>query len=872
LKIPYSKYELFRCGSQPTYKGRNLDEIAFPLGGIGTGSISLGGWGQLRDWEIMNRPAKSFVIPRSFFTLKVRFSNGTSVTKILQGPVEGSYVGDGRSLSHVRCSRDTGQGLPHFRNVSFTGHFPIATVSLSDPDLPIEVTLEAFNPFIPLNDKDSSIPVAIFFYHVKNLSNERITATIYGNLTNIIGYPELLRGDINEAREDLNVKGLYLSTTKINPDSPSYGSMVLATTWPDSSVWTRWKGRDHRACIAKFWEAVALSDDFPPEPGESNTGTVAANFSLKPAEEVTVPFMISWYFPNFIHYWREASGLTGSKWRNYYATIWKDAWDVALYVASNLDRLWRETKLFHDSLFSSTLPIHVLDAVSSQLSTLKTNTCIRLEDGTFYGFEGCNNQSGCCPGSCTHVWNYAQALPYLFPNLQRSMLDAHLTNSIEKDGFMTFRMPLPLGTKAKPIFHPAADGQMGIILQVYRQWLIEGDDKWLKSVWPITKKILEFAWKYWDADKDGVMEGMQHNTYDIEFYGPNTMTGSLYLAALRAAEEIARYLGEYDEAQEYRELFEKGSRWYDENLFNGEYYEQKVNPKAHEIWPEHIRQLALRHGKDDKFKDWPKWQFGKGCLSDQLIGQWYSHMLGLGYLFYSKNIKRTLESIFKYNWKPTLWDHPCTFRIYALQDEAGLIICTWPKGERPGYAFYFADEVWCGIEYQVASHMIYEGMIEEGLAIVMGTRRRHRGDRRNPWDEFECGHHYARSMASYALLLALSGFRYSATTKRLHFSPKIFQNNFCTFFTTARGWGLYRQRIQDNNAEFSLELKYGSLSINELEIPRPYVKESEIKVKLDDKKIDAKIKIKENSILIRLNSTTINQGQTLKIILIACDK
>ena len=863
--IPYSRNELFKCGDQSTYTGRNLDEIAFPLGGIGTGSISLGGWGQLRDWEIMNRPAKGFIIPRSFFTLKVRFPDKPPLVKVLQGPVQGSYVGDGHSLSHVKHpyigSKDTGEGLPRFRKASFMGHFPIATVYLSDPDVPLEVTLEAFSPFIPLNDKDSSIPVAIFLYHLRNLGDERVSATIFGNLTNLIGYPK--EGDINEVKEGPGVKGLYLSTTKFDADSPRYGSMVLATTWPDSAVWPRWK--ENRS-IGKLWEAITLSDEFPPETGETNTGTVAANFSLEPNEEITIPFLISWHFPVFEHYWKpRGSGELGATWRNYYATMWKDAWDAALYVASNLDCLRKETKLFHDTLFSSTLPTHVLDAISSQLSTLRTNTCLRLEDGTFYGFEGCSNESGCCEGSCTHVWNYAQALPHLFPNLQRSMLDAHLTNSVEQDGFMTFRMQLPLGTKAKPTFHPAADGQMGIVLQIYRQWLSDGDDEWLKNVWPTAKKLLEFAWKYWDADKDGVMEGMQHNTYDIEFYGPNTMTGSLYLGALRAAKEIASYLGEDDKAREYRELSQNGSKWSDEHLFNGEYYEQRVNPTAHEVWPDAYRQLALKHGKDDKFKDWPKWQFGKGCLSDQLIGQWYGHMLGLGYLYNPQNIRKALESIFKYDWKSTLWDHPCLYRIYALNGEAGLIVCTWPKGERPGHALYFADEVWCGIEYQVAAHMIYEGMIEEGLAVVMGTRRRHMGDRRNPWDEFECGHHYARSMGSYALLLALSGFSCSAPERRLRFSPKIFQDEFRTFFSVASGWGLYVQEIHKGGAEFSITIKYGRVALNRLELPPIDVEEPKGAVTLDGEIIKAEVRQEKESTVVIFKSLVINEHQTLKI-------
>jgi uncharacterized protein (DUF608 family) len=361
------------------------------------------------------------------------------------------------------------------------------------------------------------------------------------------------------------------------------------------------------------------------------------------------------------------------------------------------------------------------------------------------------------------------------------------------------------------------------------------------------------------------MEGMQHNTYDIEFYGPNTMMGSLYLAALRAAQKMAEKFDEYDKAREYFELFRKGSKWTDENLFNSEYYEQKVNPTAHRIWPKHYQEMTEGHGKDDLFKEWPKWQYGKGCLSDQMIGQWYAHMLGLGYLYKPSNVRKALNSVFKYNWKSDLSDHPCFLRIYAVNDEAGLVICTWPKGERPGYAFYFADEVWCGIEYQVASHMIYEDMLKEGLSIVRGVRERHRGDRRNPWDEFECGHHYARSMASYAVLLALTGFKYSAPQKYLGFAPKVNQEDFRTFFSTATSWGLYSQKINKEDAEFSVKLEYGSLRLEMLELPKVECRNNALAVSLNGRKIDAKIKKTRNNIKVLLEPTLIEKGRTLKV-------
>jgi len=861
-RLPYSAKDLFRRGPQLTYRGRNLDQIAFPLGGIGTGTISLGGWGQLRDWEILNRPAKGFSPPDCFFALKVREEGKEAVTRVLQGPAGGDYVGGGHSMP-----RNAGEGLPHFDQVSFKGEYPFAYVQLRDPALPVRVTLEAFNPLIPLNDRDSGIPAAILLYHVRNTSRRDITVTLYGNLTNIVGHPDA-EGRVNEAREGPGFTGLYLTTSKHDPASPQFGSMALVTMREEALVCPR-----HKGGLAKLWEALAWSDEFPPRPGPeatSHTGTVAVHAAIRPASEIVIPFFIAWHFP-IVEHWQKRRAENGAEraatWRNYYAAQWSNAWDVAEHVVSNYDRLYEETRRFHDTLFSSTLPSYVLDAVSSQLSVLRSTTCLRLEDGTFYGFEGCNNASGCCEGSCTHVWNYAQALPYLFPSLQRSMLDAHLTWSMSDDGFIQFRMPLPLGTRAQAGFVPAADGQNGLVMQVYREWLIGGDEAWLRRLWPLVRKALEFAWKYWDADRDGVMEGVQHNTYDMEWWGPNTMTGSLYLGALRAAEELAQVVGDTEAAATYRALFDKGAAWTDKHLFNGEYYEQKVNPRANDLWPEPYKSVNDR-GKDDRFPDWPRWQFGKGCLADQLIGQWVAAMLGLGYLYDKANVRAALQAIFRHNWRRTLHDHPCTLRIYAVNDEAGLLIATWPRGERPGYAFWFCDEVWCGIEYQVASHLLYEGMVEQGLAIVKGVRDRHRGDRRNPWDEFECGHHYARSMASYALLTALSGFTYSAAAQTIGFAPRLFESDFRAFFSVAEGWGLYAQKIRGREKDLSIRVDYGSLSLRRILTPLITRKATQVAVSFVGHARGASVERTQDGYAIVLDRPiVIGRGESIKITL-----
>jgi hypothetical protein len=328
---------------------------------------------------------------------------------------------------------------------------------------------------------------------------------------------------------------------------------------------------------------------------------------------------------------------------------------------------------------------------------------------------------------------------------------------------------------------------------------------------------------------------------------------------------MASFLGEKGKAQQYLAMADAGSVWTDDNLFNGEYYEQQVRPDAYKVWPDIFHKLHDHFDGDSRFKEWPKWQFGKGCLSDQVIGQWYARMLDLGDVYEQQNIHKALESIFKYNWKPDFWDHAGVLRVYAINDEAGLLICTWPKGKRPGHAVFFADEVWCGIEYQVASHLIYEGMIDQGLAIVKGVRDRHRGSRRNPWDEFECGHHYVRSMASYAVLLALSGFSYHAPNKRIRFNPKIYQENFRTFFSTASGWGFFSQELGEDRAKFNLAVKYGSLSLGKLDVPSPRFESQRVKATFNGDLVKTGLHKSPGRITVVFDPISIRAGDTMNV-------
>ncbi len=779
-----------------------LSEIAFPLGGIGTGTVSLGGRGNLRDWEIANRPDKGRDLDNTFFALWCREQGAEARTMILESELAPPYRGA------FGIPRGRLPGMPRFREGRFLGSYPFARLELSDPRVPLEVSLECFNPFIPGNDKDSGIPVAIFYWHLKNRSNSVVDATVMASLQNMAGV-DTLGQNLNRFVDAGALRGLHMTTRKVPADHADFGSLALATVHTDITYTSRWDRGEWFDAQSLFWddfskdgrlETVAESDPSPEN--RTDVGSLGGLLRLAPGEVKTIPFVLSWYFPNRQNYWGEEifgydADRSGPIIGNYYQQHFDDAWDVARYTTENLARLERETRLFHDALFSTTAPPEILDAVSSQSSIIRTETCFRTKDGTFYAFEGTGDDHGCCPLNCTHVWNYEQTLAFLFPALERTMREVDFGHNTEDDGFMVFRSRIPLGTPKWDFPHAAADGQMGTVVKLYREWQLSGDFEFLTRLWPKAKAALEFAWRDSDPDRDGVMEGVQHNTYDIEFHGPNPMMGAIYLTALQCASEMARAVGDDSAGETYARLAEQGRGALDRETWNGEYYVQ-----------------AFDRAQEEKY------QVGAGCLSDQLLGQWMAHVAGLGHVLPEEHVKSAIHAVYRHNFKETLEDHANPQRIYALGDEGGLLLCSWPRGMRPLLPFVYSDEVWTGIEYQVAAHLIYEGYVDEGVRIVRAVRNRYDGQRRNPWNEVECGNHYARALASWSLLLALSGFHYSAPEKRMGFAPKSEEGRFVSFWSAEPGFGLYEQERTATTCEVTLKLLYGSgLELEAIDLP-----------------------------------------------------
>ena len=801
------------------YDQQHLARIALPLGGIGTGTVSLGGRGDLRDWEIMNRPAKGF-IPRGalgpFFALFVKTGAGQTQTRALEGPLELSDYED----SHG--STVPNHGLPRFRHCRFAAAYPLGQVMLSDRDMPVDVTLQAFNPLVPADADGSGIPIAVLRYVLSNKTSEPLEASVCGSMPNFIGMDgsgqsKDWKGDLvavggkanrNTYREETPVRGIFMTSEGVAARAEQWGTIALTTTseagLTHRTSWTRggWGGS-----ALDFWDDFSDDGKLDERKGtgeDTPMASLAATVTLPPGQAVPVTFLITWHFPNRITW--TPKGNEQDRIGNYYTTLYEDAWDVARKAAPRLDELEAGTVQFVEAFCESDLPEVVKEAALFNISTLRTQTCFRTEDGRFYGFEGCSNRRGCCHGSCTHVWNYEQATAFLFGSLATRMREVEFAHATNAEGMMSFRVNLPLA-RAQQFRKAAADGQMGCIMKLYRDWQLCGDDEMLATLWPHAKRAVEFCWipGGWDADQDGVMDGCQHNTMDVEYYGPNPQMGIWYLGALRAAEKMALRVGDDAFASTCRDLFERGAIWIDAHLFNGEYYEHHIRPPKDES--EIAAALLIGMGAKDPTK--PDYQLGSGCLVDQLVGQYMAHVCGLGYLVKPAHVRRTLRGIMKYNYRDGLHDHFNCMRSFALGDESVLLMASYPK-DRPTYPFPYFCEVMTGFEYTAAIGMLYEGQTAEGLRCIKNIRDRYDGRKRSPFDEAECGHHYARAMASWAAVLALTGFHYSGVEKSMTLAADEGEH----FWSTGYAWGTCSIERSGRKMEGKLAVLHGELTLS----------------------------------------------------------
>ncbi len=965
------------------YTGSNLNRVAFPIGGIGTGMFCLEGTGAISHMSVRHR-MEFFHEPTTFAALCVlgRGEQG-NVARVIEGPIP-----DWKFFGMPGTANGSGSrtyGFPRFREAEFLARFPFATVSLSDPAVPLDVVITGWSPFTPPDADASSLPVGALEYRFKNTSNKTQKAIFSFNTANFMGRP----GSIGP------IDGGFVLYAASGKDRDRKGAFAVFVDGDQAVVdhcWFRGRWFDGRTIN---WENVqrGVLVDNPPVAKGAGGASLFVPFELKPGRSKTIRLLTAWYVPEtklrvgtpkgglacgkspvhgtakrqnrvsgflgkglvntfdpdgdsatgtltspefkvdkrYLHFlvgggahagmtcvellvdgqvvqseagkgsealdwasfdlaklkgkkikirvadrhsgnwghiladqfilcdapidklsvnpdntinrggspfvvlqgfegknygdWVAASlsapcactagvcttteGPAPSTYVPWYATQYASVKEVAADWKKRYDALRRRSARFRDTFYDTTLPAEVVEAAAANLTILKSPTVLRQHDGRLWCWEGCCDERGCCAGSCTHVWNYAQAICHLFPSLERGLRQNEFFEGQQPSGRQAFRGNLPI-TPGGYMFD-ASDGQLGGIMKAYREWRISGNKKWLAAFWPRIKQSLNYMIGKWDPRHTGLLEEEHHNTYDINYFGPDGHCGSFYLGALAAAIKMGEAMG--DDVGLYRELLAKGRKRIESELYNGEYFIQIVTKEGlkHNFSPLNpgsqspaYRELIHRINEQG-----PKYQYGTGCLSDGVLGLWMAAVCGLDdEVVDAEKVRSHLKAIHKHNLKHDLSSHANPQRpTFAMGDDGGLLLCSWPRGGKPFLPFVYSDEVWTGIEYQVASHLMLAGCVDEGLDIVREARWRYDGVRRNPFDEYECGHWYARAMSSYGLIQGLTGVRYDAVTKTLQVDSRI--GDFRSFLATDKGFGT----VELKGKKATLDVKAGKIPV-----------------------------------------------------------
>jgi uncharacterized protein (DUF608 family) len=799
---------------EPTRYSKSRNEFRYlgmPVGGLMAGQLYLAGDGRLWHWDIFNEytytadrePNCHYAHP---FEVKSPIAQGFRLT-----------IGD----------KTVALDSSGFEDVSFRGEYPIGIVEYTDKSLPVSVRLEAFSPFIPLNVDESSLPVTVFEFTVRNESTGPVAATIAGELENAVclhhrNIAGMLRNRVTQG------KGI---TQVVLSAEPAAGSVNKGT-----ADWLELLSDYGTMSLTLLGDpAEETSGEATAAFGEKLMGRLGRKLELKAGESKRVRFLIAWHFPNLsLH---DSFASCG----RYYATKFSSASQVAGFVAENFDRLAGQTRLWRDTWYDSTLPFWFLDRTFLNVSILATSTSYRLADGRYYGWEGVGN----CQGTCGHVYQYAHAAARLFPELERDLherVDFGLAQM--RDGAIHFR------GEFNDI--PAIDGQSGYVLRALREHQMSEDDAFLRRNWPKVRLAMEWLIRK-DGDGDGLIESNQHNTLDTDWFGKVSWLSGLYLAALAAAVEMAKEVGDTQFETKCQTILEAGRRNIVDQLFEGGYFVNRVEAN-------HLDAINA----------------GTGCEIDQVMGQSWAFQVGLPRIFPKRETVSALRSLWRYNFTPDAGpyrEHYKPGRWYAMAGEAGLLMCSFPRddwdykeasGKGPEWAAGYFNECMVGFEYQVAGHMLWEGMVGEGLAIFRAVHDRYQPSKRNPWNEIECGDHYARSMASYGVFVAACGFEYHGPRGHIGFAPKISPENFKSAFTSAEGWGNYSQSTAGGVFQAEIDLKWGKLTLKSIGLEAE--QGNSVRVTHADQLIPSKVEREGNRIRISLEGIAeIVAGEKLKI-------
>lgn len=865
--------------SAPVYKGEALRAVAMPLGGLGTGTIAVAGDGSLRQWQIHNQINHQANVPHSFFALSVDGPQGRT-SRVLQSDAlydtHGATPPPTSSDAWVPpAHRDLLSTLPGVKETEFTGPYPFANVSYRDGALPLDVKMTAWNPMIPFNADDSGIPGITFTFTIHNPGTHTYRGTLAATLQNSVGWDgltdivgtscSLYGGNRNENASGGGRTAVRLRNDLLPENAAGNGQLMLSTNGENASLCTNWRS------LSEFWNVFEekgmlpeSSDNGTTNKGETTNAAVSVPFLIEPNGTRTISFQLAWNFPNrYVNYIQWPTfGVDDDKSQlwigNYYSTMFASVDEVSGYLWREHDRLLSATRAFSDTFSNSSLPQGVIDTVTSQMSVMRTPTCFWADDGNFYGFEGCNGYStlhhapsygGSCPLNCTHVWNYEMSLAHLYPTLDTTMRDTEWFLQQHPTGYIPHRVAMPryvpriwerdIGGPEKP----ALDGLLGAILKTWREFRSTGDIAWLEKCWPHVELALDFVKNEHDPEQNGIIENEQPNTYDISIFGLNTFIGTQYIAALYAAARMAERLSNPDRAEALEVIAKSGTAIMEERLWNGEWYFQEVD----------LNQYAEQN-------------WATGLHSDHLLGQWWADSLQLPTTLDPERIKTSVNSIFKYNYRESLPEEPKPERWFAVPSDKGLINCTWPHEDRPEIPTRYSEEVWTGLEYEVAALLISSGQLDDALTILNAVHSRYDGHRMNPWNNIECGDHYVRAMSSWSILLAATNFGWDAHLGEITLGHRLETNDLVAPFFAAPAWGQFEYGVENGQSTVSLTPAQGNLRIQSIVLPS-IANANSAEVTIGGKPVHAEVSLTDRGVCVTLaEAINVDSNNGLRIV------
>ncbi len=834
---------LYNRGSATTYlKSKNeLKYIGMPAGGLHSGTVYLGGDGRLWLWEIYNDDkegidSKTVLWNDGIKEIKVPNRNGANY-------VEPAIADNKRVLEQGFAIKINYKGKTiikelnenSFEEIKFVATYPVATVHYIDEDFPLNITLKAGGIFIPLDADNSALPATVFSINIENKTNEKISADIIGWFENGANKLTAADGDgikQNSAINSEKYSGVFSSFNNEKPETLQQrdaGTTCIICTDTNATINTNFQPwlLNENSFIQKN-DNVSKS-----EPSEKLVGSISTSKTIEAGKSTEINYVLSWHFNHPLS--ERLKKLPETKGSYYYGKRFKDASAIATYIAENFKQLYTQSLLWKETYYDSTLPHWFLERTLLNIGTLATANTYRFADDRFWGWEGVN----ACEGTCTHVWQYAQAMARIFPSLERNTRQGtDLKIAMFDDGGISFR--------AEYETRPAIDGQAGTILRIYREHQMSADDSFLKNNWENIKRAAAFVLAQ-DKNGDGMTDTPMENTLDAVWEGEIAWIVGLCIAAIKAAQLMAEEMNDNVFATTCKNYVDAGNKNMAEKLFNGEYFIHRPDAK----------QGRKKLGSYNT------------CHIDQVYGQSYAWQVGIGRLWDKEKTLSALRALWKYNFAPDVGPYIKTHtggRPYALAGEAGLIMNTNPHNEPKPYGenitwqLGYFHECMTGFEHQVASHMMAEAMTDEALIITRAIHDRYHAAKRNPFNEIECSDHYARAMASYGTFITACGFEYHGPKGYIRFAPKWNKENFKTAFTSAEGWGSYSQEIKNEEQFHSIHLKYGQLKLKTISLENNHhQKINNAIVKIDNKEYKFSYQQNGNDILIELEEPVIIQ-------------